>query len=147
MHDGTVAGEIRWGEPKPAKAFTSHHAGGKAPGVGGWFIDSQGNEFSGGFGGGGSAASYAAGGAGGYSGGGGGPDEGYSGGGGSFANARKGRSLMVGVNNDGDGIVHIEYLGASTNLQKSTTPIPGPTQPTQPNNDILNTNNNNNINP
>nr|XP_039248504.1 uncharacterized protein LOC120326310 [Styela clava] len=115
MHDGTESGDSRWGVVEPSKAFTSHGSGVEAPGVGGTFEDSKGNTLDGGFGGGGSAASYASGGAGGYSGGGGGPDEGYSGGGGSFADAQQGRSLSVGVNNIGPGIVKIEYLGPLTN--------------------------------
>lgn len=119
MHDGTESGDRRWGGVDPAKAFSSHGIGVEAPGVGGRFQDSEGKQINGGFGGGGSAALHSSGGAGGYSGGGGGPDEGYSGGGGSFANAVKGRSVDIGVNNDGAGRVTIEYLGPSPELERS----------------------------
>lgn len=118
-HDGTESGDKRWGGVEPAKAFSSHEIGTEAPGVGGRFRDSRGNEVNGGFGGGGSAALHASGGAGGYSGGGGGPDEGYSGGGGSFADSRKGRSIDIGVNNSDGGSVKIEYLGPSPELDRT----------------------------
>lgn len=114
--DGTSSGDMRWGIPLPAKALDSNGKGTNAPCIGGYYVDSTGDVFDGGFGGGGSGAHYAAGGGGGYSGGGGGPDSGYGGGGGSYVNRQRGSSTRIEATNEGDGHIHIEWLGPAPEL-------------------------------
>lgn len=109
MGNGIPSSDTRWGAPEPAISFTNNGEANEAPGVGGTFFDTNGDEIDGGFGGGGSGARWAAGGAGGYSGGGGGPDEGHSGGGGSFIHA-EGESVKEEVTNYGKGQVIIELV-------------------------------------
>ena len=68
MGNGKPSSDTRWGPPEPAISFTNNGEANEAPGVGGTFFDTNGDEIDGGFGGGGSGARWAAGGAGGYSG-------------------------------------------------------------------------------
>lgn len=109
MGNGISSADMRWGPPEAAMSFTNNGEASEAPGVGGTFYDTNGDEIDGGFGGGGSGARWAAGGAGGYSGGGGGPDEGHSGGGGSFIHAAA-EATKEEVTNYGKGQVIIELV-------------------------------------
>jgi hypothetical protein len=68
MGNGISSADMRWGPPEAAMSFTNNGEASEAPGVGGTFYDTNGDEIDGGFGGGGSGARWAAGGAGGYSG-------------------------------------------------------------------------------
>lgn len=109
MGNGIPSSDTRWGAPEPAISFTNNGEQNEAPGVGGTFFDTNGDEIDGGFGGGGSGSRWAAGGAGGYSGGGGGPDEGHSGGGGSYIHPDA-DSPKQEVTNFGKGQVIIELV-------------------------------------
>ena len=68
MGNGIPSSDTRWGAPEAAISFTNNGEQNEAPGVGGTFFDTNGDEIDGGFGGGGSGSRWAAGGAGGYSG-------------------------------------------------------------------------------
>ena len=52
MGNGIPSSDTRWGAPEPAISFTNNGEANEAPGVGGTFFDTNGDEIDGGFGGG-----------------------------------------------------------------------------------------------